>query len=266
MKLLLSSQRARFIHESVVAGECVLDDAFKPYIHPLRTPAGHIVTKAMPVDHRHHKGLMFGLRCPDLNFWEENPGCPDCGVQKVVESQVENGVLVLDLLWSHENGEMKTYREERRISCEVAEDGSFLWTWRSKRKALRDHRLMKSQWSYALPDGRKINYHGLGIRFPWAWAWPEAKVCGVKIDGKTVKAEEACGQHGPAVTWWGWLDGAWTPPVASVTMRQNHGFDWFALQGDFAYLSAGPSNREEVDVKFGQTFEETYQVEIRDLK
>jgi hypothetical protein len=266
MKLQLTEKQALFVHGSVVAGQCVLDDPFKPYLHPLRTPAGYPVTDAIMVDHRHHKGLMYALRCQDLNFWEENPGDADCGVQRILSAKEQCGGLALELLWSHESGAMETYREQRWISCKAGPDDDFLWTWQSRREALRDHHLIKSEWSYKLPDERKINYHGLGIRFPRAWAWPEARICGVIIDGKTVPAETACGSNGPAVTWWGKIDGHWNPPAASVTMRQDHGFDWFALRGHFSYLSAGPSNREEVDVKTGQISEETYQLQVKDLK
>ncbi len=48
-------------------------------------------------------------------------------------------------------------------------------------------------------------------------------------------------------------------------MRQDHSFDWFVLKGPFAYLSAGPSNRGEIDVTSGDIFEETYHIHIQDL-
>ncbi len=201
MSLELTASRALFIQDAIVAGECVLDDPFKPYIHPMRTPAGHVVTSAMPVDHRHHKGLMFALRCADLNFWEENPGSPDCGVQKILAAHTENDALLLELLWCDEAGGFQTYHEHRRVSCAPGPRGGFHWTWHSHRKALRDHCLIQSEWSCQLPDGRKLNYHGLGVRLPWAWSWPGSNLCGVKIDGTPVEPEKACGTHGPSVTW-----------------------------------------------------------------
>lgn len=265
MKVELASGRVLFMNGTKVAGECVLDDPFKPYLHPLRTPGGHLVTNAMPVDHRHHKGLMFALRCEDLNFWEEKPGTPQCGLQRIVEVKTKGNTLELNLLWHQEGGGMETYRERRRISCTPGPQGGFHWTWRSRREALRDHRLIQSEWSQVLPDGRKVNYHGLGIRLPWSWAWPGPEMSGVRINGQTVTAGEACGTRGPEVTLWGKIDGHWHPPLASVTMRQDHGFDWFVLSQPFPYLSAGPTNRVGLDVIRGEIFEETYQVHIQDL-
>jgi len=79
-----------------------------------------------------------------------------------------------------------------------------------------------------------------------------------------VAAVQACGTHGTAITWWGKIDGHWQPPVASVTIRQQHGFDWFVLKEPFPYLSAGPSNRKHLDVVREELFEEIYQIEIQD--
>jgi hypothetical protein len=49
-----------------------------------------------------------------------------------------------------------------------------------------------------------------------------------------------------------------------VTLRQAHAFNWFVLRGGFPYLSIGPSNAEELDVRKGQTFSESYDIEIAD--
>lgn len=263
MNIQLSQEKASFIEAGQIAGVCQLNDPFKPYIHPLKTPAGHTGSLAMPMDHRHHKGLMYALRCPDLNFWEENPGTPLSGIQKILESRVLGDELVLDLLWHREAGGGDTYRERRFISCRaVPERHAFVWTWKSHREALRDHRLMKSEWSLKLPDGRAVNYHGLGLRVPREWSWHDQ--CGFENQGKPLTQDEASGTTLPEMTLWGKMDGFWSPPSAAVTVRQNHGYGWFALKGGFSYLAAGPSNLEELDVTKGQVFDETYEVEVAD--
>lgn len=250
-----------------VAGVLVLDDPFKPYLHPVRTPAGHEVSVAMPGDHRHHKGLMYALTCADLNFWEEEPGSGRCGVQEITGMEETGEGLALDLLWREEGGGLPTYRERRTITCRF--DGgahAFVWSWRTRREALRDHRLVKSPWSLEVQDGRKINYHGLGIRLPWMWAFQFSKFNGVELAGKESEPMEACGSNGPEATWWGRIDGHWAPPVAAVTFRQpvTQAFCWFAIKGDFAYLSVGPSNAEELDVAAGTAAEESYEVIVAD--
>lgn len=265
MKIELNQASATFLEGSQVAGICVLNDPFKPYLHPLKTPNGHTVSQAITVDHRHHKGLMYALRCADMNFWEEDPGEASCGIEKILKIEIQGDALILDLLWEQEKGGKETYLEQRTISCRyLPERKAFLWTWKTHREALRDHRLIKSQWSIKLPDGRTVNYHGLGLRVPREWSWGEDKICGFEKDGKYISAEAACGTTGPEMTLWGKMDGFWSPPAASVTMRQNHGFGWFTLKGGFSYISAGPSNLEEQDIKTGQTFDETYEVEVAD--
>lgn len=44
LKIEITPAAARFIDGENLAGISVLDDPFKPYLHPLRTPDGHVVT------------------------------------------------------------------------------------------------------------------------------------------------------------------------------------------------------------------------------
>lgn len=44
----------------------------RPFIHPLATPAGHVLTRNAPDDHPWHHGLWFTIKYLDEdNFWEE---------------------------------------------------------------------------------------------------------------------------------------------------------------------------------------------------
>ncbi|MEI8312925.1 MAG: DUF6807 family protein [Verrucomicrobiota bacterium] len=270
MKITIEDKQVRFISPGGTTAGCyVLDDPFKPYIHPLRTPGGHVVTDCMPVDHRHHKGLMFALRCEDLNFWEERQGNGQSGVQRSLSvepvSTPDGEGIRQRLRWEEESGERPTYDEVRQISCrEEPGQRAFLWTWSSRRTALRAHRLIKSEWSFALEDGRKINYHGLGIRLPWAWAFRGDSRNGAECDGVSRPWRDVCGTTGPEIGFWGKIDGHWQPPTAAVTLRQQQGFGWYVMKQDFAYLATGPSNLEELDVSEGRTFEETYQILVQD--
>jgi hypothetical protein len=219
----------------------------------------------MPGDHRHHKGLMYALRCEDLNFWEEDPGSGHCGIQEIRETTVEDGALLQQILWREEGGRLHTYHEQRRVTCNLSDDRQrFEWTWSTRRESLRDHRLVKSPWSLEDQSGRKINYHGLGIRLPWMWRFGNDNFNGVEKEGHPVEAADAHGTNGSTMGWWGLIDGHWTPPKAAVTLRQDHGFGWFVLKGHFPYLAAGPSNLEELDVKAGDVFTEDFQITVED--
>lgn len=44
----------------------------RPFVHPLRTPAGHVLTRNAPDDHPWHHGLWFTIKFVNgENFWEE---------------------------------------------------------------------------------------------------------------------------------------------------------------------------------------------------
>lgn len=46
----------------------------KPAIHPVRTPAGHVLTRMSPPDHPWHRALWFTIKyVNEENFWEEQP-------------------------------------------------------------------------------------------------------------------------------------------------------------------------------------------------
>ncbi|NJL73386.1 MAG: hypothetical protein HC888_18565 [Candidatus Competibacteraceae bacterium] len=52
-------------------------DRQKPFIHPLRTPGGVLLTAFEPWDHQWHRGLWFSWQyINDVNYWEEQQGIP----------------------------------------------------------------------------------------------------------------------------------------------------------------------------------------------
>ena len=68
--------------------ETLLDYTFRPeqfksYVRELAPPGGENILRDSPFDHKHHHGLMFGIKVNGVNFWEETPGC---GYQKPVGS------------------------------------------------------------------------------------------------------------------------------------------------------------------------------------
>jgi len=237
-------------------------------MHPLYTGRGCCATDAMPFDHRHHKGVMYALRCADQNFWEEDDDQAECGMQKVTDVHLNEAghSITLDLLWtSYNEPRVQTYRELRTITCTPSEYG-FRWTWRSQRTALRDHRLIKSEWSMEDRRGIKINYHGLGIRLPRSFAvGEEGNTHGFESNGVDMPAEEGHGSVTQNALMWSLIDGYWDAPKVSVRLEQESDFTLFALRAPITYLAMGPSNLEEIDVKTGQTFDETYHVTVEDI-
>jgi hypothetical protein len=79
-------------------------DGTRPYLHPLRSASGKIVTRRWPMeadtgeakDHPHHKGVFFGHEPVNhLNFWANEPGVSrgdNLGIVKLKEvSQAKGG-------------------------------------------------------------------------------------------------------------------------------------------------------------------------------
>jgi hypothetical protein len=205
---------------------------------------------------------MYALRCKDLNFWEESE--TNSGVQRIIKTvALENG-FQQELLWLSSNGDLETYREYREITCQYDEASEKLeYTWSTKREALRDHTLIKSEYSMEIPDGRKINYHGLGVRLPWIWVFPNEQFSGIQSQGKSIKNYlDVSGSNGPEMSMWGKIDGQWHDTFAKIEIQQHQDFTWYVYKNLFPYLACGPSNAHDLDVKQGETFEESYVVSV----
>jgi hypothetical protein len=257
-----------------VAGSYRYADEFKPYIHPLRTPRGHCVTSARPHDHKHHKGLMYGLRATGLNFWEEVATTANeaPGIERhlafvdVVSCGSQVG-FTETLRWTAQDGSLASFDELRKIACRhdpVAR--SFVWTWSTRLVALRAMHLIQSQWSHLLPDGSKVNYHGLGIRlrrdFGGLTGNNELRLNGERFTGRF---EEQMGAQPTEVTFVGSIDETWPVERAAVTFRQDQGNALYVLSEIFPFMSLGPTNLAPLDLAPGQSIEESYTVTVSDI-
>ena len=136
MRLVIAADAVDFVTaEGSLAGRYHHADPFKPFVHPLNSPAGHRVSLASPHDHRHHKGLMYALRIPELNFWEETATLPDETVGRerhiafaeVRTSGREVG-FTETLSWEPAAGGATVFDETRRITCRH-EGAAFIWSW-----------------------------------------------------------------------------------------------------------------------------------------
>jgi hypothetical protein len=98
----------------------------RPYVHPVRTLAGTVVTESMPASHRHHLGV--GVAVPSVagaNFWGGRTFVPGHGPAWLDNHGTQQhdrwlrqdaGELGHTLRWvSHEGGTL--LRERRRLAC-----------------------------------------------------------------------------------------------------------------------------------------------------
>ena len=94
-------------------------DATKPYLHPIRTGSGKVISESRPSDHIHHRGLWFSHG--DVNgwdFWANEPSQRGAGKGRG-EIQVRGYRRVGDFLtmsaeWTTPEGVL--LREERRMN------------------------------------------------------------------------------------------------------------------------------------------------------
>jgi hypothetical protein len=97
----------------------VYSGAPKPYIHPLCTPGGHLLTCFEPHDHVWHRGLWFTVKFVNGdNFWEEREpfGTQETEPYPEVIAQLDGAVTIRSSLrWRRPDGEV-ALREERTIT------------------------------------------------------------------------------------------------------------------------------------------------------
>jgi hypothetical protein len=264
----VGSGSARFSVGDVEVGRYVLDDRHKPYLHPLRTIGGRVVTLAIPFDHPHHKGVMYALTTTDVNWWEETGSAdyvPTIGVQVQEElATPAPGSIRQRLRWTAEDGALPTFAEERTISCAWCEDGFLRWTWSARLDVLRDVTLRHSPYAIPAADGTPTNYHGLGIRFPRTFGW-SVKAGTDSADGIVRAGAEIMGTRPTCTAISDLVDGEFPPARVSVRVIQpasKHAV--FLMRTPFSYFSIGPSVAEPVELKRGDHIDEQYLIDIAD--
>src|SRR5215211_628312 len=151
LHLEMTDQAVDFFNGDRLAGRYNVADPFKPFIHPLNTPAGETMSLAMPHDHKHHKGLMYALRTPEVNFWEEVSTLPGERPGRQRHERFEETTtdgdqigFVEHLSWVDAD-DAPWFAEQRTIRLSVdPADGAYLWTWGTVIESLRDTKLIQS--------------------------------------------------------------------------------------------------------------------------
>jgi hypothetical protein len=272
--LNISPVHVEFISSGQLVGRYCYRDSHKPFLHPLNTPRGVCVTLASPHDHRHHKGLMYSLVTNRANYWEEVAKLKGerIGRQEHVSfDSFETGrcaSLSQRLRWVEVESGDEDLTEQRTISCH-AESSGYVWTWQSRLTASRDLRLRFSAWAMENParrDGRKINYHGLGVRLRREFGG-DTGGCELLLDRERFADNEfshALGFTPVEATYVGSVDGGCPPQRASVSIAPAAGHALFVLNKPFAWMSFGPTNLEERDLMQGDVLEDTYSIKVAD--
>lgn len=203
----------------------------RPYLHPVRTPAGTVVTDVLPADHPHHMGV--SLAVPDVDgtqywggmsfvdgkgyVWLDNEGTQRVASRSASENEVRE-----KLEWRRPDGTLQVV-EERVISTRPAGDGCYVLSWRSTLIGVED----LSIGSPATNGRAGAEYGGLFWRFP---GWPDAQVVVDDGAGESVA-------HGSTSRW---LAISSATAGAGVILVQRGGvLPWFVRTEE--YLGACPA-------------------------
>ncbi len=100
----------------------------RPYVHPLRTPAGHTLTRNAPDDHPWHHGLWFTIKfVNEENFWEEYDayGVLRHDAEPTITQDGDVVTVAGSLTWTRPDRETVALREDRRWTYRPLDDDAY---------------------------------------------------------------------------------------------------------------------------------------------
>ncbi|MER7943440.1 MULTISPECIES: PmoA family protein [unclassified Streptomyces] len=279
-------------HLSVIASESGVEllryvyraedawEAPKPYIHPLRTLSGQVVTGYRPNDHRWHKGLqMTASHLSGANLWGGNSYVHGKGYRALPErvgSMAHAGfdeVSVHDggarfaerLTWHPRSGELWA-EETRRIDVHDVDavTGSWALTWSSAVTNRRGEPLrFGSPTTHGRPDA---GYTGL------FWRGPRAFRDG-RIIGPAGEGPDLMGRQAPWLAYGGEYDEAdGHATLVFVHSPENdhsgaggaHPAHWFVRDSPYAAVAPSFAFHQELVLDPGATLTRRYRVLVAD--
>ncbi|ARQ67940.1 PmoA family protein [Streptomyces marincola] len=253
----------------------------KPYVHPLRTLGGRLVSGYRPNDHRWHKGLqMTASHLSGQNFWGGNCYVHGEGYQRLpervgsmrhdgfpqVEASGERFELAEDLTWV-ENGGAEWARERRGLAVHAVDAAAGAWAldWSIRLTNIRDEPL---RFGSPTTAGREMaGYTGL------QWRGPRDFTGGAVFGPGTEEgAERLMGTRGP------WL--AFTAEHDDVDARSTlvfahapenldassavHESHWFVRSEPIPTVAFSWAFFEEFALAPGESFAYRYRVLVAD--
>ncbi|MFI7343018.1 PmoA family protein [Streptomyces sp. NPDC050085] len=255
-------------------------EAPKPYLHPIRTLAGDVVTDYRPNDHRWHKGLqMTASHLSGQNLWGGNSyvhGEGYLALPERVGSMAHlgfdlvradgGGVIIAERLsWHPYDGELWA-DEQRRIEVRDVDQDTGAWTltWTS---AITNRRAEPLRFGSPTTHGRELaGYTGLFWRGPRAFR-----------DGRIQTADDEgpgiMGTQAPWLAYSGEHDGAdghatlvfeHAPENDHSGEAGSHPAHWFVRNEPFAAVAPSFAYYDELVLAPGATLTRRYRVVVAD--
>ncbi|MEV6117377.1 PmoA family protein [Streptomyces sp. NPDC052109] len=255
-------------------------EAPRPYLHPVRTLSGAVVTDYRPHDHRWHKGLsLTASHLSGANLWGGNTYVHGQGYLELrervgsmrhagfdeVAAAGGRAVVAERLTWHPYDGELWA-EEERRIEVHDVDPvaGSWALTWTS---AVTNRRAEPLRFGSPTTAGRELaGYTGLFWRGPRAFR--EGRIIAPDGEGPALMGTQA-----PWLAYCGEFDGidghatlvfAHAPENDQAGTGGTHPAHWFVRNEPFAAVAPSWSFFEELELAPGDTLRRRYRVVVAD--
>ena len=255
-------------------------EAPKPYVHPMRTLSGDVVTGYRPNDHRWHKGLsLTASHLSGANLWGGNTYVHGKGYLELPErvgsmahvafdevgSDGERALIAERLTWHPHDGALWA-DEARRVEVhDIDPDaGSWALTWTS---AVTNRRDVPLRFGSPTTAGREqAGYTGLFWRGPRAFR--DGRIIGPEGEGPGLMGTQApwlayCGEHDGT-------DGHATLVFVHAPENDHSGADgthpahWFVRSDPFAGVAPSWAFHAELALAPGATLTRRYRVVVAD--
>jgi predicted dehydrogenase len=238
----------------------------RPYLHPVRTPAGVVVTASHPADHDWHTGV--GMAIPDVNgtsFW--GGGTYVHGKGYVLLDN--HGEIVGETLDVHADGFTQQLnwvghdrsvllREQRTVGWAAVDEQTWKLIFESTLRAEGDVTL-NSPGSKGRPGG---GYGGFGWRFP---------ACN-DVEVFTAEARGEDDVHGTVAPWLVWSADFYAGPgqsgpatvVIAAAEASAAGEPWFVRIRDYPGLGSALAWDRPVSLQSGDVLHRRFDIAIAD--
>ncbi|MGW8482070.1 DUF6807 domain-containing protein [Microbacterium sp. NPDC055903] len=245
----------------------------KPYIDPIRTRAGRVVSLFRPWDHVWHKGIAWSLPVvDDENFWggptyvhgEGYVQLPNNGTQRHVSVETaeagEDGARFAHALeWTTQSGRA-VFRERRTLSVRLLDDDSWALTFETVLTNVSD-----AEVRIGSPTTKGRENAGYGGLF---WRGPRSFTEGtlVTVD-RTGSGDDVRGQRHE---WMGFegrhdvIDAVSLLVIVDAERNPQHPPQWFARSAEFAALNPAPFFSEELPIAPQESVTFRYAVGVAD--
>jgi hypothetical protein len=245
----------------------------KPYLDPLRTRAGRVVSLFRPWDHVWHKGLAWSLPVVgDENFWGgptylRDRGyvqLPNDGTQRHLREtdvSVSDGVATYahELEWVSESGE-RMFAEHRALTARVLDEATWALTFETTMTSITGQAIRIG--SPTTRGRENAGYGGLFWRGPRSFTGgrlftAQGSGTGSELRGRRHEWMAFEGRHDE-------VDGVSLIVMLDAATNPHHPPQWFARSEEFAALNPAPFFSEEIPVVAGERLTFRYAVGISD--